>query len=96
MTNNDYLKILVEDIHSATVATIGADGHPQTRIIDMMYYDDAGIYFLTAKGKGFCEQLIKQQYVAISAAKGKVAVSLRGNVKNIGKKNHDIMLFSLS
>ena len=24
-----YLKILVEDIHSTTVATIGADGHPQ-------------------------------------------------------------------
>lgn len=58
MTNNDYLKILVEDIHSATVATIGADGHPQTRIIDMMYYDDAGVYFLTAKGKEFYEQLM--------------------------------------
>ena len=91
MTNNDYLKILVEDIHSATVATIGADGHPQTRIIDMMYYDESGIYFLTAKGKEFYEQLMKQQYVAISATKGKLAVSLRGNVKNIGKKNLDIM-----
>ena len=31
-----YLKILVEDIHSTTVSTIGADGHPQTRVIDMM------------------------------------------------------------
>lgn len=91
MTNNDYLKILVEDIHSATVATIGADGHPQTRIIDMMYYDEVGVYFLTAKGKEFYEQLMKQQYVAISATKGKIAVSLRGNVKNIGKKNLDIM-----
>lgn len=91
MTNTDYLKILVEDIHSATVATIGSDGHPQTRIIDMMYYDDAGVYFLTAKGKEFYEQLMKQQYVAISATKGKIAVSLRGNVKNIGKKNLDIM-----
>ena len=91
MTNNDYLKILVEDIHSATVATIGADGHPQTRIIDMMYYDEAGVYFLTAKGKEFYEQLMMQQYVAISATKGKIAVSLRGNVKNIGKKNLEIM-----
>ena len=39
MTKTDYLKLLVDEIHSTTVATIGADGHPQTRIIDMMYYD---------------------------------------------------------
>ena len=36
MTKTDYLKLLVDEIHSTTVATIGADGHPQTRIIDMM------------------------------------------------------------
>ena len=43
MTKTDYLKLLVDEIHSTTVATIGADGHPQTRIIDMMYYDKEGI-----------------------------------------------------
>lgn len=36
MDQTEYLKILVEDIHSTTVATIGANGHPQTRVIDMM------------------------------------------------------------
>lgn len=92
MTKTDYLKLLVEDIHSTTVATIGSDGHPQTRIIDMMYYDDEGVYFLTAKGKAFYAQLMEQQYVAISATKEKVAVSLRGKIKNIGKKNLDIMI----
>ena len=66
-----YLKILVEDIHSTTVATIGADGHPQTRVIDMMLYDEKGVYFLTAKGKVFYEQLMEQQYIAISATKDK-------------------------
>ena len=91
MTKTDYLKLLVDEIHSTTVATIGADGHPQTRIIDMMYYDDEGVYFLTAKGKGFYAQLMAQQYVAVSATKSKIAVSLRGKVKNIGKKNLDIM-----
>ena len=36
MTKMDYLKLLVDEIHSTTFATIGSDGHPQTRIIDMM------------------------------------------------------------
>lgn len=32
MEKMDYLKILVEKIHSVTVATLGLDGRPQTRI----------------------------------------------------------------
>lgn len=91
ITGLKYIKLLVEDMHSTMVATIGTDGHPQTRIIDMMYYDEQGVYFLTAKGKAFYEQLMQQQYVAISATKDKQAVSLRGKVINIGKKNLDIM-----
>ena len=91
MAKTDYLKTLAEEIHSTTVATIGTDGHPQTRIIDMMHYDEEGVYFLTAKGKEFYAQLMEQQYVAISATKNKMAISLRGKVKNIGKKNLDIM-----
>ena len=87
----NYFKLLVDEIHSTTVATIGSDGHPQTRIIDMMYYDEEGVYFLTATGKAFYDQLMEQQYVAISATKDKIAVSLRGKIKNIGKKNLDIM-----
>ena len=87
----DYLNLLVDKIHSTTVATIGSDGHPQTRIIDMMLYDEEGVYFLTAKGKTFYGQLMDQQYVAISATKDKIAVSLRGKIKNIGKKNLDII-----
>ncbi len=50
MERNDYLKMLVEEMHSTTMATIGADGHPQTRVIDMMLWDKKGVYFLTAKG----------------------------------------------
>lgn len=87
----EYLKVLVDEMHSTTVATIGNDGHPQTRVIDMMYYDEEGVYFLTAKGKDFYEHLMEQKYIALSATKEKKAVSLRGKVKNIGKKNLDIM-----
>ena len=61
MTKMDYLELLVDEIHSTTVATIGSDGHPQTRIIDMMYYDEEGVYFLTATGKTFYDQLMEQR-----------------------------------
>lgn len=89
MENKVYLKKLVEEFHSATVATTGTDGHPQTRVIDMMLWDDKGVYFLTAKGKEFYKQIMEQQFVAISATKDKAAVSLRGKVKNIGSEKLD-------
>ena len=88
MTKMDYLKLLVDEIHSTTVATISSDGHPQTRIIDMMYYDEEGVYFLTAKGKAFYDQLMEQQYVAISATKDKTAVSLRGEYFDISNPSN--------
>ena len=89
MGNHVYLRKLVEEFHSATVATIGADGHPQTRVIDMMLWDDEGVYFLTAKGKEFYQQIMQQQFIAVSATKDKAAVSLRGKVKNIGADRLD-------
>ncbi len=89
MTGKDYLRILVEEIHSTTVATIGKDGHPQTRVIDMMLWDDKGVYFLTAKGKDFYAQLLEQGYIALSATKNKISISLRGRVKNKGNDKLD-------
>lgn len=89
MGNRVYLKKLVEEFHSATVATIGADGRPQTRVIDMMLWDDQGVYFLTAKGKEFYRQVMEQRFLAVSATKDKAAVSLRGKVKNIGSERLD-------
>ena len=89
MTKNDCLKLLVEEIHSATVATIGADGHPQTRVIDMMLWDEQGVYFLTDRGKAFYAQLMELSFIALSASKDKVSVSLRGKVRNIGSEKLD-------
>lgn len=86
MMKQDYLELLVENIHSTTIATIGADGHPQTRVIDMMLYDEQGVYFLTAKGKAFYAQLMEQGYIALSATKDKISISLRGKIKNIGSE----------
>ncbi len=89
MTKQDYLELLVEKIHSTTIATIGADGHPQTRVIDMMLYDEQGVYFLTAKGKAFYAQLMEQGYIALSATKDKISISLRGKIKNISNEKLD-------
>lgn len=89
MAKTNYLKELVEDIHSTTVATIAADGHPQTRAIDIMLWDERGVYFLTAKGKEFYAQLMEQKFIALSATKNKISISLRGRVKNIGSEKLD-------
>lgn len=89
METLDYLKILVEDIHSTVVATIGRDGRPVTRCIDMMLYDEDGVYFLTAKGKEFYAQLMEQQYISLSAIKDKRCISLAGKVTNIGSEKLD-------
>lgn len=89
MTRNEYLKLLVENIHSTTVATIGPDGHPQTRVIDMMLWDEQGVYFLTARGKAFYAQLMEQGFIALSAGKDKISISLRGKIRNIGSEKLD-------
>ena len=89
MQKNDYLKILVEDIHSAVVATLDAQGCPQTRVIDMMLWDENGVYFLTAKGKEFYSQLMQQGYIALAATKDKRSVALKGKVRNIHAEKLD-------
>lgn len=89
METVDYLKILVEGIHSTIVATLDEKGRPVTRCIDMMLYDEKGVYFLTAKGKQFYGQLMSQKYVSLSGIKDKRCISLSGKVKNIGKEKLD-------
>ncbi len=88
-STRNFLKILVEDIHSTTIATIDEDGRPLTRVIDMMLCDEKGVYFLTAKGKAFYKQLMEQKYISLSAIKGKQSISLRGNIENIGSEKLD-------
>ncbi len=89
MTSMDYLKILVDEIHSTTVATLDEQGRPVTRVIDIMLYDEQGIYFLTAKGKAFYKQLMAQGYLSMSSIKDQCSISLRGKVKHIGSERLD-------
>lgn len=57
MQTRDYLKYIVEEIHSAVFATADCEGRPVTCAIDIMDYDESGLYFLTAKGKNFYDRL---------------------------------------
>ena len=96
MTAKDYLEYIVEQIHSTVVATVDEDGLPVTCVIDMMYADETGLYFLTAKGKGFYKRLKDKGFIALSGKNGEdtmscVAVSFRGKVKEIGSDMLDFL-----
>lgn len=84
-----YFHYLVNEIHTTVVATVDDEGLPVTAAIDMMDSDENGLYFLTAKGKGFYDRLKKRGFLAFTGMKGEdsmssVAVSVRGRVRELG------------
>lgn len=89
MTALETMRFLQEEIHTTVVATVDEEGLPVTCTIDMMDYDEDGLYFLTAKGKGFYERLVRRGFLALTGNKGEdtmhsISVSLRGRVREIG------------
>lgn len=87
----EYLNFIVNEIHTIVAATIDDDGLPVTCAIDIMDADETGLYFLTAKGKGFYDRLKKHGHIALTGIKGQdtmscIAVSVRGKVKELGDK----------
>lgn len=89
MTATEYLRYLQKEIHTVIAATVDDKGLPITCAIDMMDSDDEGLYFLTAKGKGFYDRLKNSGYIALTGMKGEntmscVAVSVRGKAREIG------------
>lgn len=101
MKTREYLQILRNEIHSTVFATVDEKGRPRTRVIDIMLVDDNSLYFITAKGKVFYEELIKEKFVAISGMTGgegsdavhasmeKKSISIRGYVTEIGSDKID-------
>lgn len=89
MQTREYLAYIVEHIHSVVFATVDSQGRPVTCAIDIMDYDESGLYFLTAKGKNFYDRLKDNENIAFTAMKGentlsRVAVSVQGKAKEIG------------
>lgn len=89
METKKYLEYIVDKIHRTIIATTDDEGLPVTCAIDMMDFDEESLYFLTAKGKGFYDRLVKRGFLAFTAIKGEdtmssVAVSIRGKVRELG------------
>ena len=85
----DYLRFVVERIHTVVVATVDDADHPVTAAIDMMDCDEDGLLFLTARGKGFYRRLTERRYLAFTGMVGestmeRVAVSVAGEVREEG------------
>ena len=85
----NYLKYLTKEIHSTVMATADENGLPVTCAIDIMDYDQNGLYFLTARGKNFYARLKRGGYVSLTGMNGSdtlscVAISVRGKVEEVG------------
>lgn len=51
----------------ASAATVDREGHPRSRIINIMIAAEEGMYIVTSKGKPFYEQLTETGEIALSA-----------------------------
>lgn len=74
---NEYLKELVENMHTVVLATVDDENHPQTRVIEIMLYQDDRLYFLTATTKPLYDELIKNPYISFTGIKGDDVMSTR-------------------
>ena len=78
--------MVVNEMHTTVVATVDDDGKPATCVIDMMGFDEGGLYFTTNAGKSFYRRLVSRGELCLSATNGKptmecVAVTIQGSVR---------------
>ena len=69
MTSIECLAYIVNEIHSTVFATVDKHGNPITCTIDIMDYDEKGLYFLTARGKSFYDRLKNHSLIAFTGMK---------------------------
>ena len=71
----DFLALLVSEIHTVVAATCDDEGRPVTCAIDMMAGGRHGLYFLTARGKGFFRRLRIRPFIALMGLHGSDTMS---------------------
>lgn len=64
--NAEKCLLILREIKDVAFATVDESGKPQIRIIDIMLVDSEKLYFCTARGKNFYQQLTKDSNVAIT------------------------------
>jgi uncharacterized pyridoxamine 5'-phosphate oxidase family protein/NAD-dependent dihydropyrimidine dehydrogenase PreA subunit len=80
---------MLREIKSVVFSTVN-NGEPAARIIDLMYYDEKGVYFITEKVKPYYRQLIENKKVAITGiTKDYVQVRLVGDIVELNKEGMD-------
>lgn len=87
---NEYLKELVEKMHTVVLATVDEENHPQTRAIEIMLNQDDKLYFLTATTKPLYEELIINPFISFTGIKGEdvmssKAITVSGIVRGVGQ-----------
>lgn len=87
---------LLREIKSVTFAT-SSNGEPSARIIDVMFVEEDGLYFLTARGKSFYRQLKANPSLAICGMNEKyVSVRLVGTIRFCEDKSVVDKVFELN
>lgn len=89
MDIESVFKFLVDNIHTVVISTVDEFDLPVTCAIDIMDYDNHGLYFLTARGKNFFERLSSKKFISMTGLYGEsilssISVSVRGKVVDIG------------
>ena len=94
----DYLKTLVQEIHSVVVATVDEAGNPHTSVMDMMLEDGQTVYFLTASFKSLFKRLKDDGRVSVTGmtqgngTMERKSITLTGQVEHIGKEKLEDLL----
>lgn len=89
METKDIFSYLVNDVHRTVVATVDAECNPITTGLDLLDYDETGLYFLTGKAGGVCTRLGINHHIALTSMGGTdtsstIAVTIRGLGYDIG------------
>ncbi len=88
MNTTECLQML-RQLRDVSFATVTAEGKPTARIIDVMLADETGLYFCTARGKEFYDQLIKCGAVAVVGLTGDFKMlRLEGTALRLDEQKH--------
>lgn len=78
---------MIREMKDVAFATVDGEGHPQVRIIDVMFVEDEKLYFVTARGKDFYAQLLDKKEIAVTGLnKDWQTIRLSGKIKKVDQK----------